>query len=271
MPRYWPEFAAAGKDGGHGADAARAPSRTARDPPPLPAEAMYDWERMTTVLAAEPPWWEPGPTHGYHVNTFGFLVGEVVRRVSGESIGDVLPQQRSPSRSAADFQFGHRPEDDGRVAEYVFEVDRQCAGGPPEDEPRRRGRAGPAVPARRVYFNPPGISGLGTVNTTRLARGGDAVDQRPRDGPLRSPASTPRWPAAGVAVRWSEATIEAATAERPRDRLRPRPPVALRPRLPAHAAGAPARPRPAQLRPLRRRRLARLRRPRRSGWPSATR
>lgn len=53
----------------------------------LPRFAMYDWALMTSALAEEEPWWEPGRTHGYHVNTFGFLIGEIVRRVSGERIG----------------------------------------------------------------------------------------------------------------------------------------------------------------------------------------
>jgi len=48
---------------------------------------MYDWSLMAATLAHEEPWWEPDSRHGYHVNTFGFLVGEIVRRVSGESIG----------------------------------------------------------------------------------------------------------------------------------------------------------------------------------------
>ena len=50
---------------------------------PLPAGALYDWELMTTALAAQKPWWTPGAKHGYHAMTFGYLVGELVRRISG--------------------------------------------------------------------------------------------------------------------------------------------------------------------------------------------
>ena len=50
-------------------------------------EALYDWERMTQALAAESPWWEPGSASGYHALTFGHLVGEVIRRVTGRSPG----------------------------------------------------------------------------------------------------------------------------------------------------------------------------------------
>jgi CubicO group peptidase (beta-lactamase class C family) len=84
---YWPEFAAAGKE--------RLPVRwllshragLAAVRPLLPGETLYDWDAMTAALAAETPWWTPGDGHGYHAVTFGWLVGEVVRRITGESLG----------------------------------------------------------------------------------------------------------------------------------------------------------------------------------------
>jgi CubicO group peptidase (beta-lactamase class C family) len=84
---YWPEFAAAGKDRvlvrhllNH-----QAGLPALRDP--VPAGGFYDWDDVVGRLAAESPFWEPGTRHGYHALTFGFLVGEVVRRVSGRSLG----------------------------------------------------------------------------------------------------------------------------------------------------------------------------------------
>ncbi len=84
---YWPEFAAAGKDRvlvrhllNH-----QAGLPALRDP--VPAGGFYDWDDVVGRLAAETPFWEPGTRHGYHALTFGFLVGEVVRRVSGRSLG----------------------------------------------------------------------------------------------------------------------------------------------------------------------------------------
>jgi CheY-like chemotaxis protein len=80
---YWPEFARAGKEGvtvrmllDHqaGLPAVRRP---------LAPGGLYDWQYMTEALAAEAPFWEPGTRQGYHATTFGHLVGEVVRRVSG--------------------------------------------------------------------------------------------------------------------------------------------------------------------------------------------
>ncbi len=90
---YWPEFAAGGK--------ARVPVRWLLthqaglpliDHPITPAEAIA-WEPMVTALAAQRPAWEPGTDHGYHGMTYGWLVGEVVRRVTGRSIGAFLAEE----------------------------------------------------------------------------------------------------------------------------------------------------------------------------------
>jgi CubicO group peptidase (beta-lactamase class C family) len=157
VARYWPEFAARGKR-----DVTvrmllchRAGLPAIRRP--LPDLAMYDWELMTSALAEEEPWWEPGRQHGYHVNTFGFLIGEVVRRVSGESIGAFFRREIA-APLAADFHFGIGPEHDDRIADYLF------AATPPQivaddDDDERRFLLG------CVYMNPPRLSGPGTVNT----------------------------------------------------------------------------------------------------------
>ena len=120
---------------------------------PLASLAMYDWGLMTTVLAAEQPWWEPGSGHGYHVNTFGFLVGELVRRVSGERIGAFL-RRAVADPLGADFHFGLRGDDLGRVAEFLF----------PEMPSSLISAETPSM-VRNAYVNPPGLSGPGMVNT----------------------------------------------------------------------------------------------------------
>jgi CubicO group peptidase (beta-lactamase class C family) len=114
---------------------------------------------MTAALAAERPWWEPGRTHGYHVNTFGFLVGQLVRRTSGESFGRFFGREVA-GRLDADFHFGIGPTDDARIADYLFgdaEAPPEIAGDEDLDERQRLVRA--------VDLNPPGVSGMGTVNT----------------------------------------------------------------------------------------------------------
>ena len=153
--RYWPEFAARGKSEVtvHMLLCHRAGLPAIRRS--LPRFAMYDWELMTSALAAEEPWWEPGRTHGYHVNTFGFLIGEIVRRVSGENIGAFFRCEVA-APLGADFHFGIGPEHDQRIADYLFGDE------PPEmvdDDDERQ------FLLRHVYLNPPGLSGFGTVNT----------------------------------------------------------------------------------------------------------
>jgi CubicO group peptidase (beta-lactamase class C family) len=118
VSRYWPEFEQQGKGDvtmrqliSH-----QAGLPAVRDP--LPQEAMFDWERMTATLAAEEPWWTPGERHGYHAVTFGWLVGEVVRRITRQSLGTWFKKEiAGPLR--ADFEIGFGPELDGRVAPLI--------------------------------------------------------------------------------------------------------------------------------------------------------
>lgn len=165
VARYWPEFARAGKT--------RIPVRyflthqaalpaIAR---PLPSGAWRHWDVMTEALAAQTPWWEPGAGHGYHVNTQGFLIGEVVRRVTGQTLGTYLREDLA-GPAGLDFFIGVGPELDGRCADLV---PRPAS---PEDEALRRLLAVDpeslsGLPLMRVnaYRNPPELSGTGVVNT----------------------------------------------------------------------------------------------------------
>ncbi len=93
--RYWPEFGQNGK-----ADALvrhllahQAGLTAVREP--VPPGGMADWELMTGLLARQEPFWAPGTRHGYHALTFGHLVGEVVRRVSGLSLAEFFEKEVS--------------------------------------------------------------------------------------------------------------------------------------------------------------------------------
>jgi CubicO group peptidase (beta-lactamase class C family) len=115
---YWREFAQAGK-------AAIAVhlllSHRAGLPAidqPLPTEALYDWGAMTGALAAQAPWWEPGTRHGYHAFTFGWLIGEVVRRITGKSLGRYWREELA-GPLGIDCHIGLAAEDDARVAEFI--------------------------------------------------------------------------------------------------------------------------------------------------------
>ena len=165
VARYWPEFAQAGK--------AQIPVRyllthqaalpaIAR---PLPSGAWSHWDVMTAALAAQAPWWEPGTGHGYHVNTQGFLVGEVVRRITGKTLGTYL-REAVTGPAGVDFFIGLGPELEGRCADVLPQ---QAT--PEGGELRRQLSVNPAslsgLPLMRVnaYRNPPEVSGTGVVNT----------------------------------------------------------------------------------------------------------
>ncbi|MFJ9820726.1 serine hydrolase domain-containing protein [Streptomyces sp. NPDC101151] len=116
---YWPEFAAAGKERvlvrhllSH-----RAGLAGLREPHSV--EQLYDWELTTERLAAAEPWWEPGTRSGYHALTYGFLVGEVVRRVSGMRLGAFLEREVTGPLGICDFTIGLPEKESGRAAELV--------------------------------------------------------------------------------------------------------------------------------------------------------
>lgn len=115
VARYWPEFAAAGKERitlrhllGH-----QAGLPAIRES--LPAEALYDWQTMTTALAAEAPWWALGDGHGYAPITFGWLVGELLRRIEGRGPGESIVA-RTAKPLGLDFHVGLDDAEFHRVA-----------------------------------------------------------------------------------------------------------------------------------------------------------
>jgi CubicO group peptidase (beta-lactamase class C family) len=157
----WPEFATAGKAAlpvrwllSHqaGLAALRAP---------LPVEALLDWELMTRALADEKPWWEPGTASGYHAMTYGYLVGEVVRRAGGRSLG-ALFREEVAQPLGADFHIGLPESEDGRVAELVP---------PSAEESAAAGQGQPAPDSLlgRVLGNPPLTPGFANTLAWRRA------------------------------------------------------------------------------------------------------
>lgn len=115
VTRYWPEFGQAGKEKIPVRDllSHRCGLPALRDF--LPPEALFDWDAMTSALAAEKPWWEPGTAHGYHAVTYGWLVGEVIRRVTGKSVGTYLRDEIT-GPLGLDFAIGIPEADDARCA-----------------------------------------------------------------------------------------------------------------------------------------------------------
>jgi len=116
--KYWPEFAQASKKNvlvkhllSHSAGLPGFDEK-------ISVEALYDWDRITNLLAAQKPWWKPGTKIGYHMTTFGFLLGELVRRVSGKTLGTFF-QQNIANPLNIDFHIGLSEDYDSRVANII--------------------------------------------------------------------------------------------------------------------------------------------------------
>ncbi|BBZ13149.1 serine hydrolase domain-containing protein [Mycobacterium branderi] len=90
VARYWPEFGQAGKEAITIAMVMSHRSGVIGPRTRMPWEKVADWDFVCEQLAAAEPWWEPGTAQGYHMTTFGFILGEVVRRVTGRTIGQYL-------------------------------------------------------------------------------------------------------------------------------------------------------------------------------------
>jgi len=118
VARYWPEFAANGKAG---ITVAQLMSHQAGLPlveGDFTLDEVLAWDPMVQALAAQAPIWEPGTQHGYHMRTFGWMVGELVRRVSGRTIGAYLRDEIA-APLGLDFWIGLPTEIEPRVARLV--------------------------------------------------------------------------------------------------------------------------------------------------------
>ncbi len=118
VARYWPEFAANGKADVTVAHLMSHSAGLSGWKEPLVREDLYDWEKATRLLAAQAPYWEPGTACGYHAMTQGYLVGEVIRRVTGQSVGTVFRQEIA-GPLGADFHIGLPASEDHRVADLT--------------------------------------------------------------------------------------------------------------------------------------------------------
>jgi CubicO group peptidase (beta-lactamase class C family) len=160
VAKYWPEFAQAGK--------AEIPvryllSHQAGLPAirkPLPLGSAFDWNVMTQALAEEEPWWEPGTKHGYHAFTYGWLIGEVMRRITGQSVGTYFREEIAEPLGL-DFHIGLAAKYDSRTAEMI-----------PADLPQPGETnfliemlSDPESMPFKVLANPPDLFQPGVVNT----------------------------------------------------------------------------------------------------------
>ncbi|MFG2478334.1 serine hydrolase domain-containing protein [Streptomyces fagopyri] len=171
--RYWPEFASAGKEK---VLVRHVLAHTAGLPDwDGPVEELYDWPAATARLAAQPPRWEPGSAAGYHSLTQGFLVGEVVRRITGRGLGEFFAEEVA-GPLGADFHIGLAAEHDHRMAlaippasqdeDYVAAAADSEA--PPTTGTRMRVRDGNSVAWRRAEI--PAANGVGNARSVGLVQ-----------------------------------------------------------------------------------------------------
>jgi CubicO group peptidase (beta-lactamase class C family) len=188
VARYWPQFAAGGK---RDVTVAQVMSHSAglcawREP--ITKDDLYDWEKATALLAAQEPYWAPGTRSGYHALTQGYLVGEVVRRVTGRSLGTVFREEIA-TPLGADFHIGLPASEDARVAELIApdgpppisaEGDRELQASMaanPElgvDVTRSRAWRGAEIPAVGGIGNARAVAEIHAI----LANGGTAAGRR---------------------------------------------------------------------------------------------
>jgi len=143
---YWPEFAARGKE--------RIPVRwalchkagLAAVDGDLTLADVLAWHPVVAAIAAQAPNWEPGTAHGYHARSFGWILGEVVRRVTGHSIGHFFADEIARPLGL-DFWIGVPPDALGRCARLI----------PPESMPSLAAIFGPDSLAARVMNGPSGL------------------------------------------------------------------------------------------------------------------
>jgi len=118
VARYWPEFAENGKEHIEVRHILSHTSGVSGWEAPFAVTDMYDWDLSTSRLAAQKPWWEPGTASGYHASNQGHLVGELVRRVTGQPLKAFVAQEIA-GPLGADFQIGAAESDWDRIAPVV--------------------------------------------------------------------------------------------------------------------------------------------------------
>lgn len=158
IARHWPEFAVGGKEA---ATLRHALTHQAGVPAIrrlLTNDDLWDWATMVDALAETEAWFEPGSRITYHTNTFGHLVGEVARRATGRMPGTLLREVAGPL--GADTWWGVPLADQPRCADVRW------APSAPIPEPDWSTLEGPGRMLMLGYFNPPGYSSHGVVNTT---------------------------------------------------------------------------------------------------------
>ncbi|WP_280334766.1 serine hydrolase domain-containing protein [Nocardia wallacei] len=160
---YWPEFARRGKDAITVRQVLTHQSGVCHVAPQVPEGGFFDWELMTSLIEDTEPFWEPGTRHGYHPFTFGYILGELVRRLTGTSIGAFFRIEVAEPLNL-DFWLGLPAEHEFRVAPSIaWDID----GGDPLPPPIQAAVADPHSLQARIGANDGGW--FGNLWDTRAA------------------------------------------------------------------------------------------------------
>jgi CubicO group peptidase (beta-lactamase class C family) len=172
VARYWPEFAQNGKTQITVRQAMSHQASLAIIDEAGPGD-MLDWSLFTTMIAEQSPNWPPATNECYHAATFGFIVGEIVRRVDGRPIDRFIAEELAMPLGA-DYILGCTDADIQRVAPQIFNPENQLMGGGLLNEKTVRVFNG--APAAPEFFGSPAFfkwifpSGSGVSNALGLAR-----------------------------------------------------------------------------------------------------
>ena len=118
VAKYWPEFDQASKQKIPVRYLLSHTSGLAGYDEKITVEDMYNWDYIVNMLAAQKPWWEPGTRSGYHTSSFGYLLGELIRRVTGKTMGTFFREEVANPLNI-DFHVGFSEELDHRVADLI--------------------------------------------------------------------------------------------------------------------------------------------------------
>ncbi|BDD62638.1 hypothetical protein MPDQ_001588 [Monascus purpureus] len=179
VSKYWPEFAANGKDGVLVAHILTHSSGVASWDPPIAVEDIYNLKKSTDALAQQAPWWKPGEVSGYHMVNYGHLIGELVQRTSGKSLAQFIAEEIARPLGA-DFRLGVPEVDWPRAADIIPPPPVTLDGLDPQSVEGKT-FAGGLVPAERSMstgFRKASIGAInGFSNARALARIGSMVSQ----------------------------------------------------------------------------------------------
>jgi CubicO group peptidase (beta-lactamase class C family) len=175
---YWPEFGQAGKEGITVADLLAHRAGLAWVDGTMSADEMLRWDPVVEALERQAPSWPPGTAHGYHATTYGWLVGEVVRRITGVSLGTYL-RNAITGPLDADFFIGLPASEEPRVARLVPFAEGLASGRGAGRLEAGGGRAGTrqADLARLAELAPSYLAKDGPLFKALMAPGGAFADQ----------------------------------------------------------------------------------------------